>query len=97
MARSRAWTRYHRRRTIKRKADMLRRWREDPLTWCGGDLGVFSKNKIHCSCWMCRVKSYDELSCRDKQKVLHYLNEVDEKMHEAGDEMVQTKVRFRKK
>lgn len=97
MARSRAWTRYHRRRTIKRKLRIIRDWGDEPESWCAGKFGIFSKNKIHCSCWICRRKSYDELSKRDKQKTLHFLNEVDEEMHEPGYEMVQTKARFRKK
>ena len=29
-------------------------------------LGQLDKGKIHCSCPMCRTKSYDELSHRDK-------------------------------
>lgn len=31
------------------------------------NLHQYSKNKIHCSCWMCRRKSYDEKSIRDRR------------------------------
>lgn len=31
------------------------------------NLHQYSKNKIHCSCWMCRRKSYDEESIRDRK------------------------------
>ena len=30
--------------------------------------GKLNKGKIHCSCWMCRTKSTDELSHRDKKQ-----------------------------
>jgi hypothetical protein len=33
-------------------------------------LGMLHKGKIHCSCAMCRSKSYDELSMRDKKLTL---------------------------
>ena len=29
--------------------------------------GMYSKGKIHCSCWMCRRKSYDEATMMDKR------------------------------
>lgn len=31
------------------------------------NLHQYSKNKIHCSCWLCRSKSYEEKSIRDKR------------------------------
>jgi hypothetical protein len=34
--------------------------------------GKLSKGKIHCSCWMCRNKSYIELSHSDKKKLIAY-------------------------
>ena len=63
MARGRDWRRFQRNRTIHRKVDILRGigGDENVKAWTGGGyIGVLSKNKIHCSCWMCRAKSYDE-------------------------------------
>jgi len=40
----------------------------------GVAIGTLSKGKIHCSCPMCRTKSYDELSHRDK-KVIESMDE----------------------
>lgn len=31
--------------------------------------GILNKGKIHCSCPLCRTKSYDELSKKDKSKI----------------------------
>ena len=71
MSRSRAWTRFHRRRTIGRKLGILRRYGSDEVEgWTHGKPGRLSKGKIHCSCWMCRRKSCDELSMTDKRKEL---------------------------
>lgn len=45
-----------------------RRIAHEVLGWEYYDnLHQYSKNKIHCSCWMCRRKSYDEKSMRDKR------------------------------
>lgn len=43
--------------------------------------GMYSKGKIHCSCWMCRTKSYDEATMMDKRnagKQIYSLIECDE-------------------
>lgn len=32
-------------------------------------IGILSKGKVHCSCPLCRTKSYDELSKKDKSKL----------------------------
>lgn len=32
-----------------------------------GNLHQYSKNKVHCSCWLCRRKSYDEKSMKDRR------------------------------
>jgi len=71
MRRNRAYYRWHRFRVIRRKVNFLKRrdgsaeaeFRTD------GQYGGFSKGKIHCSCWMCRRKSYDELSHADLKKL----------------------------
>lgn len=71
--RSQDYYRYQRKRHIKRKMGILRRiGGEDNLAcWTGdGYYGVLSKGKIHCSCWMCRTKSYDDWSHSDQQMFL---------------------------
>ena len=62
MKRDRAYYRYQRKQHIKRKMGILRRvGGEEYLTaWSRDEYGRLSKGKIHCSCWMCRTKSYDE-------------------------------------
>jgi hypothetical protein len=40
------------------------------FAWSRGKYGRLSKGKIHCSCWMCRTKSYDTISNADKKKFL---------------------------
>ena len=32
-------------------------------------IGALDKGKVHCSCPLCRTKSYDELSRKDKSKL----------------------------
>lgn len=70
MKRNKAYYRWQRRRAIHHKAWIVRyAWKEDsPLFWTPSRIGALSKGKIHCSCWMCRRKSYDELSRTDKRK-----------------------------
>ncbi|WP_238600539.1 hypothetical protein [Metasolibacillus meyeri] len=53
--RSRAYYRHHRRRAIRRKMNIAkaRQWQWNPPI----ALGKWSKGKIHCSCWMCAVKT----------------------------------------
>ena len=62
MERDRAYYRYQRKQHIKRKMGILRRLGgEEYLTaWTRDECGRLAKGKIHCSCWMCRAKSYDE-------------------------------------
>ena len=59
MSRTRAYTRKMRAKAIKRKKRIVSNWR-----WFGEHEfyphdGMFSKNKIHCSCRMCRSKDYN--------------------------------------
>ena len=82
MSRSRAWTRYQRRRAICRKAGILRRayGSDEVQYWTGGKPGKLSKGKIHCSCWMCRRKSYDESSMADQRKTISAMFAVKEEL-----------------
>lgn len=82
VSRSRAWTRYQRRRAIGRKAGILRRnyGRDEVKYWTKGEPGRLSKGKIHCSCWMCRRKSYDEPSMADRRKTVCALMEMKEEL-----------------
>ena len=72
MNRDRSFNRKQRRRVIHRKENLLRRLGGEELVqaWARGAVGRFSKGKIHCSCWLCRRKSYDEPSARDRRKAL---------------------------
>ena len=59
MGRTRAFTRKMRAKHIKRKKRIVSNWH-----WYGEHEfyrhdGMFSKNKIHCSCKMCRSKDYN--------------------------------------
>ena len=72
MQRDRAYYRMVRSRTIRKKLGILKRldggnkWPD--CGWVRGRPGRLSKGKIHCSCWMCRTKSYDYLSHSDEKK-----------------------------
>ena len=84
--RGQGYYRYQRKRHIKRKMGILRRiGGEDNLAcWTGdGCYGVLSKGKIHCSCWMCRTKSYDDWSHSDQQMFLLGDLQVKEASYEA--------------
>jgi len=66
--RERSYYRYQRNRAINRKLGKLRRLGGEKLVcaWTRGEYGRLAKGKIHCSCPLCRVKSYDETSRRDR-------------------------------
>lgn len=72
MYRTREYRRKQRRRVIKRKSGILRRIGGEPLlyAWSHDEVGRLSKGKIHCSCPMCRMKSYDDMKISDKRKEL---------------------------
>lgn len=72
MNRGRGYYRKQRKRTIHRKEGLLRRigGEEYVCAWAQGALGRFSKGKIHCSCWICRKKSYDDPQHRDKRMAI---------------------------
>lgn len=69
MKRGRGYYRSQRKRTIQRKKDLLYGigghdyW----WAWTRGANGRLAKGKIHCSCPMCRSKSYDDPTIRDKR------------------------------
>jgi hypothetical protein len=72
MKRTRAYRRRQRQRIIARKADIL--WHlggeNEIMAWTKGQKGRLAKGKIHCSCWMCRQKSYDYPLHSDELKLL---------------------------
>jgi len=73
MKRTRNYYRYQRNRAINRKFNILKGlWssREANQVYDDKSKGKLSKGKVHCSCWMCRAKSYIELTHTDKQKLL---------------------------
>ena len=78
--RNRNYYRQQRKRVIKRKVDILRKIGGEYYVnaWSGGVRGRFAKGKIHCSCRMCRCKSCDELTVRDKRKTIDALDQLSE-------------------
>ena len=67
--RDRGYIRRQRKRAIRRKRDILYRIGGQACVdgWARGAEGRFVKGKIHCSCPMCRTKSYDAPSARDRR------------------------------
>ena len=55
---------------IKRKKRMMREWslNGNCLQLTTPD-GTLNKGKIHCSCWMCRKKSYDKKTAKDTARI----------------------------
>ena len=80
MKKSRVYRRSQRARVIGRKVKMLRQYGGEQYVsaWSRGNTGRFSKGKIHCSCWMCRHKSYDTISHVDKQKLISAQQQLEE-------------------
>ncbi len=70
MNHDRSYYRSQRERAISRKEKILlfRGGSEHLHAWTNGQRGRLSKGKIHCSCWLCRRKSYDALSHRDERQ-----------------------------
>lgn len=79
MKRTRAYYRRQRNRAIERKLGILRRLGggEYVYAWTRGAYGRLAKGKIHCSCPMCRAKSRDEHSHRDKKAFLSAKQQMD--------------------
>ena len=83
MNRDRSYYRKQRMRAIHRKETILRQLggEEFVSAWARGAAGRLSKGKIHCSCWMCRRKSYDDPQIRDKRAAMdaaQQLREIEE-------------------
>ena len=71
MNRDRAYYRYQRKRHIRRKIRILKGYGEWCIAgWMRGQPGRLVKGKIHCSCPLCRTKSYDDRSRSDKRDIL---------------------------
>ena len=72
MSRTRSWRRFQRNRVIHHKSMILRDyWKlNDADYWTPERYGVLSKGKVHCSCWMCRHKSYDDPRIMDKRRTI---------------------------
>ena len=84
---SREHAHFWKERTIQRKEGILLGigGDENVKAWTGGGyIGVLSKNKIHCSCWMCRVKSYDYLSQMDTRRIQGMADEEREWRQDEG-------------
>lgn len=83
MNRDLAYYRYYRKQKIKRKLGILRRLggNEYVEAWTGGESGRLAKGKIHCSCWMCRSKSYDCPKTSDLRK----LESIEQQIKEEGE------------
>jgi len=83
MKKTREYRRSQRMRVIKRKVRLLKKYggEKSVSAWsCGGETGRFAKGKIHCSCRMCRTKSYDTPSHTDRKKLLsvkQQINDID--------------------
>ena len=69
MKRDRGYYRSQRERTIRRKKNLLHGigGQDYVLSWTRGAEGRLAKGKIHCSCPMCRLKTYDDPPIRDKR------------------------------
>lgn len=78
MDRDRSYYRKQRRRAIRRKEGVLQRIGGEAYVraWAHGATGRFAKGKIHCSCWMCRRKSYDEPQLGDKRMALDAIEQL---------------------
>ncbi len=67
MSRSRAYTRYQRMQHIGRKKQIIHKKND---YWHYKSDGTLSKGKIHCSCNLCRVKSYEYSKIQDIRRIM---------------------------
>ena len=69
---TKAYRRSQRQRAINRKVSLLKKYGGERyvFAWSRGKIGRFAKGKIHCSCWMCRSKSNENLSHADRKRLL---------------------------
>lgn len=65
--RGRAYTRYQRKRHINRKKRIIHNMDD---YWPYRYEGMLSKGKIHCSCPICRLKSYEYAKKRDLSRII---------------------------
>lgn len=65
--------RHNRQRVINRKKRIIK---EQNNYWHVPFDGMLSKGKIHCSCWMCRHKSYDRPKIQDLRRDVGYVNSI---------------------
>lgn len=65
MEKTRGYYRYQRIKHIKRKERLLKELYNGQWKVCSGSL---NKGKIHCSCSLCREKSYEDYAATDKRK-----------------------------
>ena len=72
--RSRNYYRKQRRRAIKRKEEIIKRWHQNPEDYFKFH-GMASKGKIHCSCQMC---SFHATTMQDKRVLVSMVQKVDE-------------------
>jgi queuine/archaeosine tRNA-ribosyltransferase len=92
MNRSRAYIRYQRKSHINRKKRIIK---SQGNYWYYRHDGVLSKGKIHCSCPMCRHKSYDRASIKDTKtavKQIEQLQDYNVKLGEVNHIRNRTKV-----
>lgn len=70
MERNKAYYRYQRERNIEKKYSKRKKLWGTEMTesyYSSNPKGELSKGKIHCSCPMCREKSYERKSHRDRK------------------------------
>ena len=78
MSRTRAYTRKMRAKAIKRKKRITSHYPgSDTFPYYAHD-GIYSKNKIHCSCRMCRGKDYygRHILTRQEEQAILQLKEI---------------------
>ena len=87
--RDRAYYRKQRKRIIRNKSRLLKRLGGGDLYegWTRGCPSRLAKGKIHCSCWMCRTKSYDCPSYRDVRQKLDARQQMEECLEKGGIDM----------
>ncbi len=75
MYRTREYRRSQRERVINRKEHIIH---DQNDYWNIRYRGMLSKGKIHCSCWMCRRKSYDTTKMQDMRILLSSRQDIED-------------------
>lgn len=88
MFRDRSYRRRQRYRAIHRKEGILRRigGEEYVFSWERGTPGRLAKGKIHCSCPMCRMKSYENPKISDLRRMDDAKEQMKGGSHEYDEE-----------